>query len=108
MLATGRPEAAVALASGATHARKSAVAPQWRVIERVTIGQVLLAGGEPAGAAEALGVAVSAAEELGLPHQIQRAIRVAGSIGDGPTSAVVESGAAALERLRQALVFPDR
>jgi len=104
---TGRSEAAVALASGAGVAAPDAfVAPQWRVIEHVTIGHVLLAGGEPAGAAKVLGLAVSSAETHRLPHQVQRAIRIASTAHDNVASAVVEAGTAALERLRRTLALP--
>jgi transcriptional regulator with XRE-family HTH domain len=107
LMATGRAEVAVAMASGAGAGSPDiVVAPQWLVIERVTIGQVLLAGGESAGAAEALRDAVTAAEAYGLPHQIQRAVRVADSSATDTARAVVEFGTAALERLRRSLTVP--
>jgi hypothetical protein len=57
------------------------VAPQWHIIERVTAGQVLLAGGQPDEAEEALRMALAAAETSRLPHQIQRTIRAAEPVG---------------------------
>lgn len=107
LMSTGRSETAVALVSGAgVAAPDTFVAPQWRVIVRVTIGHVLLVGGESAGAAEALGQAVKAAETHRLPHQVQRAIRIASTADDNAASAVVESGTATLERLRRTLAVP--
>jgi hypothetical protein len=105
-VATGRAQTAVALASSPDAPLDTVVTPQWRVIERVTIGQVLLAGGEAAGAAEALSEAVASAEAHRLPHQIQRVVRVAKAANDERGSEVVESGTAALERLRRTLTLP--
>ena len=50
-------------------------APQWRIIERVTSGEVFAIIGETDTAATAFTEAVQFAERHRLPHQIQRAIR---------------------------------
>ncbi len=73
------------------------VAPQWQVIERVTTGEVLAAGGEHVGAEDALTAAIATAERRRLPHQLQRAIRVADRSGMVRIGA---AGRAALQRLR--------
>jgi len=75
------------------------VAPQWHVIERVTAGQVLLAGGQRDEAEEALRAALAAAEVSRLPHQIQRTIRVAEA---GELNGVAQDGRTALHRLNDA------
>jgi hypothetical protein len=76
------------------------VAPQWHIIERVTTGQVLLAGGQPDEAEEALRMALAAAETGRLPHQIQRTIQAAET---GRLDDVASDGRAALDRLNEAL-----
>jgi transcriptional regulator with XRE-family HTH domain len=82
------------------------VAPQWHIIERVTAGQVLLAGGQPDEAEDALRMALTAAEISRLPHQIQRTIRAAEL---GHLLGVADEGRAALDRLNMALAsgLPD-
>ncbi|CAM5322429.1 helix-turn-helix domain-containing protein [Streptomyces abikoensis] len=77
LLATGRAPAAIRLVEERP-ALTTRVAPQWRVIELVTVAQVRLIGGDRAGAAEALDVAVSEAVVQRLPHQLQRMMRAAG------------------------------
>ena len=67
------------------------VAPQWRIIERVTCGEVLLAAGRAHEAAGILIAAVNAAAAHRLPQQIQRILRVARSAPE-----VVEHGRQAL------------
>jgi len=52
-------------------------APQWSVIERITVGEVLLANGDRSGAEATLPGALADAERYRLPHQVQRAIRIA-------------------------------
>ncbi|MBE8519375.1 helix-turn-helix transcriptional regulator [Amycolatopsis sp. H6(2020)] len=75
-------------------------APQWQVIERVTTGEVLAAGGEHAGAEDTLTAAIAIAEQRRLPHQLQRAIRAAERTG---LTAISAAGHAALQRLRRQL-----
>jgi tetratricopeptide (TPR) repeat protein len=97
LLALGRAdEARAVLDRGAG----DPAAPQWHVIERVTAGEVLAAGGEHAGAEEALTAAIATAERRRLPHQLQRAIRAAQRTG---LESVRASGRAALGRLHSLL-----
>jgi transcriptional regulator with XRE-family HTH domain len=76
LVATGRAAAAARLMSHPTPPR-TPVAPQWAAIERITIGDVLLAANERMSAAEALLTGLSEAESTGLPHQAQRALAIA-------------------------------
>ena len=80
-------------------ARQAGRAPQWAVIEHVTTGQVLLASGDHQSAQHALSTAITLAETHQLPHQIQRAVRLAGDLLPGTT----DQGRAALVRLNQQL-----
>ncbi len=75
LLATGRADAAAALARTATPGH-TPTAPQWEIIERVTSADVLARTGQSEHAATALKEAVTSAEHRHLPHQIQRVIRV--------------------------------
>lgn len=94
LVATGRSAHAARLMGDAPSGSEAA-APQWLVIERVTAGEVLLATGDRNGAEEALLAALDGAERYRLPHQAQRAVRVA----SGSFEAVVEAGRAVLTRL---------
>lgn len=58
-----------------------APAPQWHVIDQVTTAIVLLAGGAPGPAEAVLVTAVDGARRHRLPHQLQRAVRVAEHAG---------------------------
>ncbi|ANY06622.1 hypothetical protein AFB00_10315 [Pseudonocardia sp. HH130630-07] len=71
-------------------------APQWAAIERITAGRVLLATGEREEAEAALIVGLRLAESARLPHQVQRAVRVAIS---GGLHSVTETGRTLLLRL---------
>lgn len=71
MLATGRPGQAVDLAEGSA-AGESPPTPQWRVIERVTTADALARAGDEHAAVSMLSAALSDAETLRLPHQVQR------------------------------------
>ena len=75
LLATGRIAAATALAAQTPEAAGPPT-PQWRVIERITTANVLASVGDTAMAAGMLSVAVSEAEALRLPHQVQRVIHI--------------------------------
>ncbi|WP_051499303.1 helix-turn-helix domain-containing protein [Nocardia sp. BMG51109] len=75
-------------------------APQWRVIERVTSGEVLAAVGETDTAAAAFTDAMKSAEHHRLPHQIQRAIRASAKAGMRELAA---EHSAALNRIRSQL-----
>lgn len=95
---TGRaPQAVRRLHTGLPDA--APVAPQWHIIERVTAGQVLLAGGQCDGAEDAFRAAITAAQVSRLTHQIQRAIRAAEA---GQLSDVAAAGRATLDRLNAA------
>jgi transcriptional regulator with XRE-family HTH domain len=75
LLATGRIGQAVDLAESFT-ADDGPPTPQWRVIERITAADVLARAGDERAAANMLTAAVSDAEALRLPHQIQRVVRL--------------------------------
>lgn len=107
LLMTGRVPAAVALADGAAQADSGlAIAPQWRVINQVTIGDILLADGDVTGTLDTLQAAMAAAETYRLPHQIQRAMRTLRSVPSDAGRALAEAGTAALARLRRLLAAP--
>jgi len=75
LIVTGRSGQAVDLAErfAADHEPPT---PQWRVIERITTADVLAKAGDEHTAASMLTAAVSDAEALRLPHQVQRIIRL--------------------------------
>jgi transcriptional regulator with XRE-family HTH domain len=77
LLATGRTGQAVDLAESLTVGDRPPT-PQWRVIERITTADVLARAGDEHTAAGMLSAALSDAETLRLPHQVQRIIRLAG------------------------------
>jgi transcriptional regulator with XRE-family HTH domain len=70
------------------------VPPQWRVIEQITIAQVLTNAGDIDAAQSELVSAITEAERHRLPHQLQRAARAA--VSSPPTA---ELAHAALARL---------
>ena len=76
LIDTGRPAEAARL-----HARRQhsdlVVAPQWVVIEKITVGHMLLATGERDEGTESLKAALESAEIYHLPHQVQRIGRIA-------------------------------
>ncbi|MGW1667001.1 helix-turn-helix domain-containing protein, partial [Streptomyces microflavus] len=74
LMTTGRITQAAGLAANAPDPTWH-VTPQWRVIEHVTTGRVLLAAGDTTGARDRLLAAVTLATTLRLPHQLQRIIR---------------------------------
>ena len=94
LLAMDRPDEALTVLNADAG---EPAAPQWRIIERVTAGEVLAATGEHAGAEEALASAIATAERGRLPHQLQRAVRAA---QHGHLPALVDAGRLALRRLR--------
>jgi len=103
LVSTGRAAEAVRIMQ-ASHVGATPAAPQWHIIERVTIGQVHLAAGDRDGAGEALRTALTAAEAYRLPHQVQRAIRAAQGGGLAEISA---DGQAVLLRLNRLRAPPD-
>jgi hypothetical protein len=102
LLATDRLAAAVALA--AHDAAGAAPTPQWRVIERVTSPNVLSQAGDKSTASDILSGAVSDAETLRLPHQVQRVIRMTCLPGMLANPLVSEQARSALTRLSTQLV----
>lgn len=102
LLATGRPDLATALA-GADASEHSPAAPQWQIIERITVANILATAGESDRAASALMEAAARAEERRLPHQLQRIIRVSAQSSAQPLQAVQTIAREALSRLRTLL-----
>jgi hypothetical protein len=74
LLATGRTTAAATLAARPPGGAEPPT-PLWRVIERITTANVLASSGDAGTAAGMLTTAISDAETLRLPHQVQRVIR---------------------------------
>jgi len=93
LIATGRAQQAITLLS-ASHAPAPPASPQWRIIEQITVAEVLLAAGDVTAGESALLDAIGGAERHRLPHQIQRAARAAAE----HCPAVVEAASAALGR----------
>ncbi|HLX50189.1 MAG TPA: XRE family transcriptional regulator [Streptosporangiaceae bacterium] len=79
LVATNRADLAVRLAGNAPTAT-TVVAPQWRVIELITVAHVQLLANDLGAARESLGAAISEAVLQRLPHQLQRVVRVAGEV----------------------------
>ena len=77
--------------------------PQWHVIERVTTADVLARAGDEHTAVGMLSAALSDAETLRLPHQVQRIIRLTDQAGDFGNPSVRMQAQAALTRLEQRL-----
>lgn len=102
LLATGRAAQAAQIMQ-ANPADSTPAAPQWHIIERVTTGQIHLVAGDHDAAGDALRTALTAAETHRLPHQIQRAIRVA---YDGGLTDISTDGHAALARLNRLVALP--
>jgi transcriptional regulator with XRE-family HTH domain len=98
LLDTGRVDQAAAIGDRAAP-DSAGVAPQWRVIERVSIASVYQAQGDLTATEIALRQAVQVAEVMQLPHQIQRVVRLVH--GTNPELAL--EGAAALTRLQRTL-----
>ncbi len=96
LTATGRAALAARLLDQ-EHPPIAPMAPQWAVIERITTGDVLLAAGDRDGATAALLAGLHGAEAGRLPHQAQRAVRLASS---GALEDVTEVGRAVIDRLR--------
>jgi hypothetical protein len=75
LLDTGNHAAALRLAYET--ASCPAPAPQWQVIERITYADVLASAGDSAAAEVVLLKALDLGRQYRLPHQIQRAVRIA-------------------------------
>ncbi|MFF5716610.1 helix-turn-helix domain-containing protein [Streptomyces buecherae] len=96
LIATGRTRTAVRLLDNAP-TRTMVAAPQWRVIELVTVAHTQLVAGDRAGGAQCLEDALSEAARQRLPHQVQRIIRSA----QGRLPDLHAAATRALERMRQ-------
>jgi transcriptional regulator with XRE-family HTH domain len=95
LIATNRADEAIRLA-GNGPTPTTTVAPQWRVIELVTIAHLQLLADDRGAANESLDAAVREAVMQRLPHQLQRVMRVAGDLLPEIRIAAFQ----ALERLR--------
>ena len=102
LLATGRTAQAIDLA-GHHLGGSGPPSPHWRVIERITTAEVLARAGDERTAETMLTAAISEAETLRLPHQIQRIIRLAGPPGVPAGQTVHQQARAALTRLDRQL-----
>ncbi|WP_207401114.1 helix-turn-helix domain-containing protein [Actinomadura roseirufa] len=74
LIATGRADTAAGLVDNLP-SPTTTVAPQWRVIEQITVARVRLRVGDRNGAHEYLDSAVREAASQRLPHQLQRIMR---------------------------------
>jgi transcriptional regulator with XRE-family HTH domain len=102
LLVTGRTAQAAELA-GRCPAGSGPPSPHWRVIERITTAEVLARTGDEQTAETMLTAAVSDAETLRLPHQVQRIIRLASEPGVLTGQTVHQQARAALTRLDEQL-----
>jgi transcriptional regulator with XRE-family HTH domain len=98
LLATGRPAQAAELA-GRYPADSGPPSPHWHVIERITTADVLTRSGDEHTAQTMLTAAISDAETLRLPHQVQRIIRLASQPGALAGQTVRRQAREALTRL---------
>ncbi|MFF3271706.1 helix-turn-helix domain-containing protein [Streptomyces chrestomyceticus] len=78
LVSTGRTGAAMRLVEHSP-APTTVVAPQWRVIELITVAHVQLLADDRNGAAQSLDIAIQEAVMQRLPHQLQRIMRTAGT-----------------------------
>ncbi|MYZ37694.1 helix-turn-helix domain-containing protein [Streptomyces sp. SID4917] len=78
LVSTGRADMAMRLVEH-NPMPTTVVAPQWRVIELITVAHVQLLGSDTGGAAQSLHTATQEAVVQRLPHQLQRIMRTAGS-----------------------------
>ena len=106
LLTTGRIGRAVDLAESFV-ADDGPPTPQWRVIERITTADVLARAGDEPTATDMLSAAISDAETLRLPHQVQRIIRLTGQSGVLTGRAIRDHARAALTRLDMQLAVPN-
>uniref|UniRef100_A0AAU2V761 Helix-turn-helix domain-containing protein n=1 Tax=Streptomyces sp. NBC_00003 TaxID=2903608 RepID=A0AAU2V761_9ACTN len=96
LVATGRADIAIGLVEQAPTPTMT-VAPQWRVIELITVAHVRLLAQDRDGASGCLEAAVREAASQRLPHQLQRIMRAAGD----RLPASRDAAAHALDQLRQ-------
>jgi hypothetical protein len=102
LLATGRTGEAVDLVESFA-AGESPPTPQWRVIEQVTTANALARARDEHAADSMLSAALSDAETLRLPHQVQRIIRLTDQSGEFRNQTVRVQAQAALTRLERQL-----
>jgi hypothetical protein len=95
LIATGQVDTAIRLVEHSP-VLTTTVAPQWRVIELVTVAHVQLLADDRSGAMESLGIAVREAVVQRLPHQLQRIMRTA----TGRLPEIHDTAAQALDRMR--------
>lgn len=95
LVATGRATEAARLMNQPV-AQTAPAAPQWTVIEQITTGDVLLGVHDRQGAQDALLAGLHGAESAHLPHQAQRAARIANA---GRLNGVAEAGRDVVIRL---------
>ncbi|MER6714628.1 helix-turn-helix transcriptional regulator [Streptomyces sp. NPDC000877] len=95
LIATGQVDTAIRLVEHSP-VLTTTVAPQWRVIELVTVAHVQLLADDRSGAMESLDVAVREAVVQRLPHQLQRIMRTA----MGRLPEIHDTAAQALDRMR--------
>jgi uncharacterized protein HemY len=77
--------------------------PHWRVIELITAAEALARAGDEGTAETMLTAAVSDAETLRLPHQVQRIIRLADQPGILAGRATAQQAQTTLTRLNKKL-----
>ncbi|MFJ5307460.1 helix-turn-helix domain-containing protein [Streptomyces sp. NPDC088350] len=97
LMATERTDIAIQLIEQGSPVPTTTVAPQWRVIELITVAQVRLAADDPGSAAQSLHTAVDEAVRQRLPHQLQRIVRAA----QYQLPEIREVAGHALDRIRQ-------
>lgn len=102
LLATGRTAQAADLAAGCLPDTEPP-SPHWRLIERITTAEVLARTGDEHTAATMLTSAISDAETLRLPHQVQRIIRLASEPSVLAGQTVRQQARAALARVDEQL-----
>ncbi|MDW4907806.1 helix-turn-helix transcriptional regulator [Streptomyces sp. ADMS] len=97
LISTGRIDLAIQLVDQDSPVPTTTVAPQWRVIELITVAQVRLAADDRGGGAQSLHTAVEEAVRQRLPHQLQRIVRAA----ENRLPEIREAAGHALDRIRQ-------
>lgn len=96
LISTNRTDVAIQLADQGSPVPTTTVAPQWRVIELITVAQVRLAADDLSGATQSLHTAVDEAVRQRLPHQLQRIVRAA----ENRLPEIREAAGYALHRIR--------
>lgn len=101
LLATGQDDRALRLAL-TWETKPTVLAPQWTVIEHITMSEALLRTGEHDDAYQLLQATISEAERNRLPHQLQRIIALA----TPDLAEIVADATGALRRLNETLTLP--